>query len=205
MALLTDNERQRIEAAIRAVESRTGGELIAVISRASSSYWLIAFMGATAGALLTPIIVALADPMASWRETYQYQLAVSMALFILLRWRRLAMLLVPVAVKRRLAARLARQQFYALNLHETKARTGILLFVSEAERYVEILADRGIDGKAPPGTWAAIVERFTTEVRAGRTAEGFLAAVAACGAQLAEHSPRSADDRNELPDVFIEL
>ena len=90
-------------------------------------------------------------------------------------------------------------------MNRTRGRTGILLFVSVAERYVEILAARGIDEKVPPGTWKEIVAAFTRQVRRGKIADGFVGALTACGAVLISHFPRAADDRNELPDVLIEL
>jgi putative membrane protein len=108
-------------------------------------------------------------------------------------------------MKRDCAARLAREQFFARRLHETPERGGLLLFVSEAERYVEIIADRGIHEKVPAGAWDGIVAEFTAKVREGRVAEGFLAAVTACGALLAEHLPAADDNPNRLPDVLIEI
>ena len=82
----------------------------------------------------------------------------------------------PTAVKRRRAGRLAREQFFAQGLHLTRARTGVLIFVSVAEHYVEIIADQGIDALVPPGTWDKAVADFVGQVRAGHIAEGFLAA-----------------------------
>jgi putative membrane protein len=43
------------------------------------------------------------------------------------------------------------------------------------------------------------------EVRAGRPADGLVAAIERVGGVLAEHFPRSATDRNEIPDKLIEL
>jgi putative membrane protein len=81
----------------------------------------------------------------------------------------------------------------------------VLIFVSVAERYVEILADEGIHQRMPAGAWDQIVTDFTAQVRAGRIAAGFLQAIDACGARLIEHFPARAGDRNELPDRLIEL
>ena len=41
----------------------------------------------------------------------------------------------------------ALRQFAAHGLQHTKLRTGVLIFVSVAERYAEVLADAGIDQK----------------------------------------------------------
>ena len=90
-------------------------------------------------------------------------------------------------------------------MHLTRARTGVLIFVAVAEHYVEIIADEGINALVPPGTWDKAVADFVERVRAGRVAEGFLAVVEVVGTRLAEHFPRAADDRDELPDRAREL
>ena len=43
------------------------------------------------------------------------------------------------------------------------------------------------------------------QVRHGRPGDGIVAAVERVGVVLSEHFPRSADDRNEIPDKLIEL
>jgi putative membrane protein len=43
------------------------------------------------------------------------------------------------------------------------------------------------------------------QVREGRPGDGIVAAIERVGAVLAEHFPRSADDKNEIPDRLIEL
>jgi putative membrane protein len=56
-----------------------------------------------------------------------------------------------------------------------------------------------------PGTWDQAVADFVARVRAGRIAEGFLAAIAVVGDRLAEHFPRAPDDIDELPNRLIEI
>jgi putative membrane protein len=77
--------------------------------------------------------------------------------------------------------------------------------VSVAEHYVEIIADEGLNALVPPGTWDKAVADFVQRVRAGRIAEGFLAAIEVVGTRLAEHFPGAADDRDELPNRLIEI
>ena len=115
------------------------------------------------------------------------------------------MALVPNSLKRRRASQLAREQFFAQRLHLTRARTGVLIFVSVAEHYVEIIADEGINARVPPGTWDKAVADFVEQVRAGRVTDGFLSVVEVVGARLAEHFPRPLDDRDELPNESREF
>jgi hypothetical protein len=74
---------------------------------------------------------------------------------------------VPDSIKRRRAGRLAHEQFFEQRLHLTRARTGVLIFVSVAEHYVEIIADQGFNALVPPGTWDKAVSNFVEPVRAG--------------------------------------
>ena len=100
------------------------------------------------------------------------------------------------------ASSLARRQFLEQGLHHTAGETGVLIFVSEAEHYVEILADRGIDEHVGHERWQAIVDAFTARVKAGETVEGFIECVDACGALLALHVP-ATHERNELPNHLV--
>jgi len=204
-SLLAEEDRRRITAAIRDVESRTSGELVTVVARVSDSYAAFPLLAAALLALLAPAVVWFAAPDLDQLDVYAIQLGVFVAVAAATLWRPLCMRLVPAAVKRRQAGRLAREQFHALGLDQTRGRTGVLLFVSVAERYVEILADRGIDEKVPAGTWNGIVAAFTRQLREGKIADGFVGALTACGTPLIAHFPRAAEDRNELPDVLIEV
>ncbi len=111
--------------------------------------------------------------------------------------------LVPRSVKRASAHRRAVEQFMAQNLHTTKGRTGVLIFVSAAERFAEILVDSGIDKKVDEGTWQRIVDGLTAEIGRGRPGDGFVAAVEQIGALLAKHFPPGAIDVDELPNHLI--
>ncbi len=99
----------------------------------------------------------------------------------------------------------ALKQFLARNVHLTAERTGVLIFVSLAERYAEIVADAGINAKVPQDMWDSIVAGLIDDARHGRLADGFVTAVAAVGALLAEHFPVRPDDINELDDHLVEI
>ena len=92
------------------------------------------------------------------------------------------------------------------NLHTTTGRTGVLIFVSVAERYAEILADKAIDERVPRGTWKHIVDDLTDGHRRrapGRRASSRPSPPSA--RVLAKHFPPGAQDPNELPDHLIVL
>ena len=80
----------------------------------------------------------------------------------------------------------------------------MLIFVCEAERYVEILVDDGIATRLDDQVWDAIVAGFTAQVRAGQVLEGFLTCIGACGELLKAHVPATSQ-RNELPNRLVLL
>ncbi|HEV2595977.1 MAG TPA: hypothetical protein VGU01_12320, partial [Sphingomicrobium sp.] len=95
--------------------------------------------------------------------------------------------------------------FKAAAERRTSGRTGILIYLSIAERRAEIVADEAILKVTDEHSWGEPMTALITEVRQGRPADGIVAAIERVGAVLAEHFPRSADDVNEIPDALIEL
>ncbi|TGV62285.1 TPM domain-containing protein, partial [Mesorhizobium sp. M00.F.Ca.ET.149.01.1.1] len=85
------------------------------------------------------------------------------------------------------------------------ARTGVLVFVSIAERYAEIVADSGIDAKVGQDVWDGMVGELTRHAGEDRLADGFVRAIESVGAVLAEHFPVTAGDTNELDDHLVEI
>ena len=205
MAFLSDTDRQRITAAIKQAENATSGELVTVIARASDTYLFIPTLWAAMAALLVPLpLLLLGEPLSAW-NAYSVQLGVFVLLVAAFRWRPICMLLIPKRVQRARAARLAREQFFEQGLYRTEGRTGVLIFVSIAEHYVEILADKGINDKVPAGAWEGIVGDFAGNVKADKVADGFVGAVEACGSLLAEHFPKPPGNTDELPNHLIEI
>jgi putative membrane protein len=205
MAFLTDHDRQKIASAIAETERTTSGELVAVVAQAASDYRYVTLLGPALTALLLPTILLTIEPAMSAWTLYLVQAATFIVLALLAHLPAVRMALVPETMKRRRASRLAREQFFEQRLHLTQGRTGVLIFVSVAEHYVEIIADEGINALVQPSTWDQAVADFVERVRAGRIAEGFLAVVEAVGTRLREHFPRAADDRDELPNRLVEI
>lgn len=205
MGFLSDSEKQSIEQAIADIEQKTSGELVAVIAHCADDYLYVSLMWAALTALAIPGLIALIDSPELSVYRYPIQIATFLLLAVILRWSPLLNVIVPRALKHRRAHRLAVEQFLSHNLHQTRDRTGVLLFVSVAEHYVEIIADKGINDLVEQSQWDAIVADFTQCVKTGRVADGFLHAVTACGDLLTTNFPRGEDDTNELPDHLVEI
>ena len=205
MHRFTETERAEITTAIQAAERRTSGEFVAVVARTSDTYRSVALLWAAALALVLPAPLLLFSHL-RYLSVYELQIAVFILLLLAFEFvPALHMALVPKSLRHARASRLARAQFYEQGVQLTREHSGVLLFVSLAERYVEIVADKGIHEKIGEARWQQIVDGFTAKVGAGDVVGGFTGAIAACGAAMAEHYPARADDVDELSDGLIEI
>jgi putative membrane protein len=204
MALLNESEQRQVAAAINAVERETDAELVTVLAARADDYTYIPLLWASVLALLVPGALNYFGGWLSAQELLLVQWLSFAGLSLLLRIPALTSRLIPRAVRHWRAANMARRQFLEHNLHHTTGATGMLIFVSEAEHYVEILVDRGISAHLPDETWQAIVATFTQQVKQGQTLQGFLGCIEACGAQLKQHVP-ATHQRNELPNHLVVL
>jgi putative membrane protein len=124
---------------------------------------------------------------------------------LLFAWRPLRLAATAPRTKERRVRRRALELFRTAAEKRTRAATGVLLYLSLDERRAELIADESIHSRVEPETWGEAMADLVEEVKAGRPGVGMARAVERIGAVLAEHFPRSADDRNELPDRLIEL
>jgi putative membrane protein len=93
----------------------------------------------------------------------------------------------------------ARAAFVDLGVSRTKARSGVLVFISMFERKVEVVTDIGIDQAALGPLWKDALHRLTEAVQKTEF-DRFLEALRSMGPALGEALPRASDDVNEIPD-----
>jgi putative membrane protein len=202
--MISDADKTRIADAIRQAEAATSGEIFCVIARQSSDYRLVPIAWAASIALVVPLPLIY---LTWWPASviYLFQLAAFVSAAIGLSQPGIRLRLVPRRAKHDRAHAEALRQFLAQGLHRTEHRTGVLIFASAAERYAEIVADAGINARVPPQVWDDAVAALTAGIKHDRAGDGFVAAIAQCGAVLAAHFPPGALKRNELPDKLVEL
>jgi putative membrane protein len=199
---LTPKDEKRISEAIRAAEQKTSGEIFCVMAAASSDYRFVPIARAALVALAVPLPLFYFTPL--WADQiYFVQIAVFIACVVVFSLPGLRYLLVPRWIKRDRASVEAKRQFAAHGLHLTEQRTGVLIFASLAERYVEIIADSGINDKVSPEVWNKAVRAMIEKIKQDRPIDGFIEAIEICGEVLAKHFPPGAINKNELPDKLV--
>jgi putative membrane protein len=195
---LSREDHAAISNAIRAAEQHTSGQIVCVVAHASSEYAHVPILWASALALLAPWPLI---HFTEWsvQRIFLLQIVTFIVAALAFSWMPLRLALVPRLVRRARAHRAALEQFVVRGVSRTKNRTGVLIFVSLAERYARIIADEGIAQKVHSMEWQAAIDALTGHMSAGRIVQGFTAAIELCGAVLATHSP-SDGSPNELPD-----
>jgi len=204
MTLLSKSDQEAVTAAINEVERETDAELVTVLTAQSDNYSYIPLLWAGILALLVPGIANYVGGWFSADVLLLVQWGTFVLLSLLFRMPRINTRLIPRQVRYWRASNLARRQFLEQRLHHTDGGTGMLIFVSEAERYVEILVDQGIANVLDDKVWEDIVADFTAKVHQGDTRQGFLDCIAACGKLLKAHVP-ATHERNELPNHLVVL
>lgn len=219
------HDRQRVAQAVSAAEASTDGEVMAILARCSDAYHDVAINWAAFGMFLVLAIQAIVPghfvPALDWALRGGWGAAwpgwllltaelLGLALvFIVLQFalRPLGarMLLTPRSTKAKRVRARAILLFRTSIESRTATRTGVLLYVSEAEHGAEIVADTAIHAKVPQEAWGEAMALLLDAIRDGRPGDGIVAAVAAIGRVLAEHFPHTGTDPNELPDRLIEL
>jgi putative membrane protein len=221
--MLKPEDNELVARAIREAEARTDGEIAVVVAPESDSYADVALHWALLLALL-PLaffatfpgllhwVATLIDP---WNEEPPLRLIVTYLLlktagaflvgWLIFRIPRVKLALTPAATKARRVRRRAITFFQVGTERRTATRTGVLLYLSLAERRAEIVADESIQSKISGEEWGEAMVALLDGVRAGRPGDGMAAAVAKIGDVLAAQFPYTGADPNEMPDRLIVL
>lgn len=221
---ISSSDRALIAAAVADAEANTAGEIVTIIADHSDRYLDVALWWAIGVAALALAVVAAVPPIqfmlldvlsGGWAgdvppaALFELALAIFVLKFaavrLILQYWPLRIWMTPGVVKRIRVRRRALRYFKVGAEKRTAQRTGILIYLSMAERRAEIVTDDAVHAQVADDRWGEAMADLIADVRRGRVADGMAAAVGDIGAILAECLPRAADDRNELPDRVIEL
>jgi uncharacterized membrane protein len=92
----------------------------------------------------------------------------------------------------------ALEAFAQLGVWDTELNNGVLIYVLWADHDVEIVADRGFNGRVSAQEWSDVCHRMEQLFSQGAAAQAMIAGIQAASALIARQFP--VVDRNELPD-----
>ncbi|MFZ0612363.1 MAG: hypothetical protein WAM73_09015 [Desulfobacterales bacterium] len=207
---MTDHDRGRIDDCIRQAEKKTCGEIVVMVVSSSYHYPQADAIGGVFFAL--PAALMLMPLVGGWLWSGTRNVWVFLGLFFVL---------FPIArevirrnfwLKRRLISareveaevkEAATTNFYREGLYRTRDATGVLVFISVFERWVCVLADRGINERLTPDVWQETVAALVSGIRTNCPADAICEEVGKIGRLLAAHFPIKPDDTDELTGVII--
>ena len=95
--------------------------------------------------------------------------------------------------------------FSELHVWDTEQNNGVLIYLLLADHDIEIVADRGLNGKVSPAEWEAACQAMEQALARGDYEQGVVEGIKEVSRLLARHYPPRPGDRNELPDKPVRL
>lgn len=99
----------------------------------------------------------------------------------------------------------ALEVFSSLRVWDTEQNNGVLIYLLLADRDVEIVADRGYNGRVDASVWQDICAEMEQAFRQGEFEAGVLAGLTRVSAEIARHFPPQIGDLNELGNRPVRL
>ena len=208
MARFSEEDQNRIKAAVKQAEEKISGEIVPVFVEQSGFYTLAQYRGALISAVITFAGVILYDRLVPNWGVFDPIYFFSIVVLGGIVGAALPQFIVPL--KRFLVGQKhfdratrakAENAFLEEEVFATRHRTGIMLFISFFEREVIVMADRGISKVVDQKEWDKIVATVITAINNGKMVDGIEAAIKRCGEILLEKGFNiTPDDVNELRD-----
>lgn len=207
---LSDEERERIQNAVKEAEENTSGEIVPMVVSSSYDYPLADVLGGAAISL--PLALLVSPFVGHWFWVGGQNMWIFLGLFIAFfflfhqvvrhtLWLK-RVFISPKEIEEEVKEA-AVVSFFREGLYQTREETGVLIFISVFEHRVWILADRGIDQKVEKGKWDQIVRGITAGIKQGRQADAICEAVRQTGDLLRSHFPGKPEDRDELKNLIF--
>jgi putative membrane protein len=206
-----DEQKQNVEQAVKDLELESSGEIVVYFARKSDSY--------QQGSWKLSVILGLLGLIAVISLSYLWMLpsafsVMNIAMFVLILiilgpaityfFPSVRLAFVPLNVMDHRVVTKARDVFLQEEIFNTIDRTGILIYVSELEKRVQVLGDKGISSVIQQDDWNKVLSMFTDGIKQGNPANGLVNAINECKhLLLANGFVVREDDTNELSDTMI--
>jgi len=196
----TEHGDKAFRDAIAAIEDNSSVECVVAV-RAYARRWMAAHIVVGLVAAYAVLVYAVLFALPQW-AVLAFPLAAGIASTLIVEYvPPLYRFLVPVWLREQHVVEAARNLFFEKNIHTTSERTGLLVFIAVRSRTVEVIGDVGIVAKLGQSRLDHMAQALKEALTEGPAAVG--RTLANLAPEFAEHFPRRADDKNELPDDVI--
>jgi uncharacterized membrane protein len=94
----------------------------------------------------------------------------------------------------------AAKYFHQLDMHKTKLRNGVLIYVATVDRKFAIIGDAGINKVVPADFWDSTKEDMLQQFKYGNIVEGIITGLNIAGEHLQKFFPHELNEPNEMTD-----
>lgn len=204
----TEEQLHQIENTVKKSEKEISGEIVPVFVESSNFYEVAYYRAALLAIFFAFSMLVILDrfvPSIAIFDPLWYFVIVLMAglsavtavwwLPTLRRW------MVGEQELQRSTVERAKHFFIREEVFNSKARTGIMIFVSFFEHRVIVMADEGINRVVDPGTWDEVVQIIVRSIKKDETTYGIIKGILKCADILKFNEFLVCpDDTNELSD-----
>jgi putative membrane protein len=209
--ILTDKDRTLLDKRIAETEKQTGAQIVLASVKRSDSYAEIPWKAFAIGASVASLVAIVMDLFVlGWLSETLIIFSVAVipasgALFALLSvlFPRFGSLFLPPQRKETETMQYAESLFLSRELFSTEDRRGILLLVSQFERQVVILPDKGIRSLLSDEVLKGVISNMTIHLRRNELRQALETGLDGIHAALGSPVP-GGSGRNELSDEIIE-
>jgi putative membrane protein len=189
---LDPNQQAEVEAAFAAAQLRTRAPIVCVLARASARYEWAALAWSGLIGLVTPWPL-LTFTQLSAQRIFIAQLAACFAATAILSLTPLRLRLTPRRLRRANAHRAALIQFAIRGLEHAGERSGVLVYVSLAERYARVVAAESASQAIDQSQWQGLIDALTADLSGRGPAEALAKMAGRCADLLAPIFPPQGD------------
>ena len=185
-------QEAEIEAAFSAAQQRTRAPIVCVLAHASANYEFAPLLASGLLGLLTPWPLMVFTQLSAQR-IFLAQLVVCLVASAILMLTPLGLRLTPRRLQRANAHRAALAQFQLRELDRIGERSGVLVYVSLAERYARVVAAEAAAQAIPQVQWQAFIDALVADIGKRGPAEALTRAAPRCAEALAPAFPPTAE------------
>jgi putative membrane protein len=201
LVILDAGQKKAIEAAFSVAQRSTRAPIVCVLAGASADYQAAPLVWTGLLGLLTPWPLLMFTQLSAQR-IFLAQIVVCFVASAALMLSPLRLRLTPPRARRAHAHQAALAQFHLRGLDRGE-RSGILVFVSLAERYARVIPAESAAKAIPQTEWQALVDALVADLRARGPADALATAAPRCATLLAPAFPPTGEAPQPLQHLHV--
>lgn len=196
--LATEEAKKRVAEKIAAIEKKTAAEIVVTMRKRSGDYRAADLaVGAITAAVFLCVFLYHPEEFDFTLFPLEQAAAFAVGALFCASVPPVRRFFVSSTTRHENVARSARALFVDRGISKTRARTGVLVYLSAFERDADVVLDVGIDPEKLGAGYASVCQGLRAASARGRLDE-LLSALDALGDVLAKAHPVGADDVDEL-------